>query len=80
MLQKSLLLSIFLFTLGSSAKAKDPVDAFIRDHCTHACNGESDECRMCYNEAVDLFDQNAPTSPEINWDLHYDQGKLKLEF
>ena len=80
MLKGFILLMLFSLALGGSVNAMNSIDSFIRDRCGSACNGESDDCRNCYNEAVDLFDQYSPTSPEVEWDLHMDQGKLKLTF
>ncbi len=80
MLQRFLLLIVVFLTIGTSVKALNNIDNFVRDHCGLACNGESDDCKSCYNEAVDLFDQTIPTSPEVNFDIDDDHGKLEWEF
>ena len=80
MLQKSLYLIVCLLILKGPVRAAEDFDAFIRDHCGSACNGEKDECTQCYNEAIDMNDQANPVSPEIPFDLNYNQGRLKLVF
>jgi len=80
MLQKNILCAVFLLALGGSANALNSIDTFIRDHCGDVCNGESPDCKTCYNEAVDLYDQKNPVSPEVNWDLQLKNGKLELKF
>jgi hypothetical protein len=74
------ILILVLSVLGENIKAADPVDRFITDRCGYECNGESDDCRVCYNEAVDLFEQKDQQSPETSWDIYNDHGKLKLVF
>ncbi|MBS0272163.1 MAG: hypothetical protein JSR85_05900 [Proteobacteria bacterium] len=80
MFKRILALTIFSFVFSGHLNALDHIDTFIRDHCGEACNGESPDCRDCYNEAVDLFDQSNPVSPEINFDVDDNHGKLELEF
>lgn len=70
---------IFLFT-GTAVNSLGDIDHYILNHCGDECNGESPNCRDCYNTAVDLFDQENPDSPEVDFDLHYDNGKLDLTF
>ncbi len=80
MIQRGILLAAIFLIFESGANCMKDIDNFIRDHCGTVCNGESDDCRVCYNEGVDLFDQGSPDSPEIKWDLHYNRGQLELEF
>lgn len=68
----------FFLLLSVEGNAFNSIDRFITSHCGDRCNGESDDCIACYNEAVDLFDQNTPTSPEVNWG--FDNGKLEVDF
>jgi len=55
MFRKTLLLIAIFLVSEENVKALNRIDTFIRDHCVSACNGESDNCRPCYNEAVELF-------------------------
>ncbi len=80
MLKRILVLTIFSFSFSGHLTALDHIDTFIRDHCTEACNGESPDCRVCQNEAIDLFDQTTPVSPEVDFDIDYNNGKLEFEF
>jgi len=73
---------LFIFTLlalGNAAQSMNDIDNYIRDRCGDECNGESDNCRICYNQAVDLFDQKSPDSPEVSFDLN-SQGHLEFVF
>ena len=79
MLKYFFLISIFL--MGSAPSyALDDIDEFILNNCGDACNGESADCRICYNNAVDLYDQQNPDSPEVDFDLDYHEGTLELKF
>jgi len=78
MYQRIALIMFSLLGLESATQGMSPIDNFIRDHCTEACTGESDECRACYNEAVDLFHQSSPSSQEIEWGT--EQEGIELEF
>lgn len=69
--QKVFLLIIFSLAFAEKGDALSSVDTFIETHCGGVCNGESDECSVCYNQAIDLFQQ--PTS-------HPDTSGLTLEF
>ncbi|MBX9620415.1 MAG: hypothetical protein K2X28_00020 [Alphaproteobacteria bacterium] len=78
---KCFILAAFVCLLtGSAVNSLGDIDNYILNHCGSACNGESPDCRDCYNEAVDLFDQENPDSPEVDFDLHYNNGKLDLTF
>ena len=70
---------VCLFT-GSAVNSLGDIDEYILNHCGGACNGESPNCRDCYNEAIDLSDQKDSDLPEVDFDLHYDNGKLDLTF
>ncbi|MDZ4322844.1 MAG: hypothetical protein U1A05_02005 [Alphaproteobacteria bacterium] len=70
---------VCLFT-SSTVNSLGDIDGFILNHCGDDCNGEGPNCRDCYNRAVDLYDQQDPDSPEMDFDLHYDSGKLDLTF
>lgn len=80
MFKRILVLTIFCFSFGNYLNALDHIDTFVRDHCGGACNGESPDCRDCYNDAVDLFDQTTPVSPEVDFDIDDNNGKLEFEF
>ena len=70
---------VCLFT-GSAVNSLGDIDNYILNHCGEECNGESPNCRDCYNEAVDLFERENDSS-EMDADLlNYDDGKLKLTF
>jgi hypothetical protein len=75
----NLLLVIILLAFGSAAQSMNDIDNFIRDRCGDECNGESDNCRICYNQAVDLFDTRSPSSPEVSFDIN-SQGHLEFVF
>jgi len=74
-----LLLAVF-FSVTAEVKALGPLDTFVASHCGDACNGEGPNCQDCLSTSVDLFDQAEPTSPEINFDLDDNNGKLEWEF
>ncbi len=60
MFQKLLLTMTFFIIFGDQAKALSSLDHHVMTHCGLACNGESDDCEECYNEAVDMYDQSQP--------------------
>lgn len=80
---------VCLFT-GSAVNSRDMdeplgdrdkrLEEYILNHCGEACNGEGPNCQECYSRAVDLSDQENPDSPEVDFDLDYDSGKLDLTF
>ncbi len=80
MLKNNLYIGICLVIFCGPVNALNDIDTFVRDHCASACNGEGPECQDCYNEAVDLHDQQNPVSPELNFDIVNNNGKLKLIF
>ncbi len=80
MLQRILILAGVFLTMGSQLHALNSIDTFITNHCGSDCNGDGPNCRTCYNEAVDLYDQSTPDSPEMNFDLDDNHGKLEWEF
>lgn len=57
MFQNILLGGLIFLALESNLKALDEIDSFVLNRCAARCNGESTDCRDCYSEAVDLFDQ-----------------------
>jgi len=70
---------VCLFT-GSAVHSLRDIDEYVLNHCGDECNGEGPNCRDCYNTAVDLFDQENPDSPEMDFDLNYKEGTLDLTF
>lgn len=81
MFKKYILLMLFSLAFGGSGNTLNSIDKFITSHCGPDCNGEGNlNCRPCYNEAVELFDQRSPVSPEGDFDLNVKGGKLELDF
>lgn len=78
MLKKTFFLVLLVLSLNSSAKALGPIDKFILNHCGNVCTEDNNECRVCYNEAVDLFDQVRQPYPNGNW--NFSRGVLEFEF
>lgn len=71
-----------ILMLGTSipAYSTGPISKFITDRCTDECINEGPACDNCYSTAVDLFDQSDPVSPELNFDVDEDTGRLEFEF
>jgi hypothetical protein len=64
---KKITLLIILLNLNNNADALNNIDKFILNHGVSACNGESPNCKDFYNKAVELNDDQSPTSPEIRF-------------
>ena len=73
------LLQLTIFSLFGSAVSAYNTDDYIRDHLGGSCNGDTPDCKDFYNDAVELFDQEKPDSPEFNFDINDNHGKLELE-
>jgi len=74
-----LIAALYLFG-GAPSLALEDFDAFVLKQCSDECNGETADCRICYNNAVDLYDQENPDSPEVDFDINYHEGTLELQF
>lgn len=80
-MSKYYFLVVMLYLFGSGPlQALDPISEFVLNQCGEECNGETADCRICYNNAVDLYDQENPDSPEMDFDLNYHDGTLELQF
>lgn len=80
MFQKSILWVAILFCIHGQAMSLGPIDKFVADRCSNECSSEGPACNDCYSTAVDLFDQAEPVSPELNFDIDDNHGKLEFEF
>ncbi len=81
MLKRNLYLGFCLVIFCGPVNALNDIDHYVMSHCMSACNGESPDCQDCYNEAIDLHDQQNPVSPEYNFDvIRNHNGKLELTF
>ena len=70
---------IIFLTFGHTVKALSSLDRFAISHCSSDCNGETNlNCRDCTSQAVSLFDQHDPVSPEVNFKIN--NGKLEFGF
>ena len=78
MVRTFILSTACLISFNTAGHAWGALDSFINTQCSERCNGESDDCIICYNEAVDLYDQADPDSPEVNWG--YSGGKFEFYF
>ena len=81
LMAKYFILAVFVcFFTSSAVYSLRDIDEYVLNNCGSDCNGEGPNCQECYNTAVDLFDQDNPDSPEMDFDLNYNEGTLDLTF
>lgn len=78
MTKRIMLSAAFLIYTPDNLYALNALDQFVMTRCGERCNGESEDCIDCYNQAVDLYDQSIPVSPNVDWGMS--DGKFEFEF